>query len=351
MIKKISAAALALLMLLAVGCKGEDVVSQPDIEVSAPVSSVDSEPEPESDPVFYTNPLTGAVELEDGKNELRPVAVMIDNDSLAQKVQVGLGDADIVYETEVEGGVTRLMAVFQDISSVGQLGDIRSARYPYIDLAMGHNAVFIHSGSDPTYARPHLKDVNHIDISEKNYGKRISNTAKSWQNMYTFGDKLAEGLKKEFKMQNSKAVTWQKFAAEEESVTLDAGLANTVSVKFSGSQTSKFTYDAATGLYTRYTNGRLWADYKSAENMTVKNVVILLTSITNYPDGKHRKVALQSGDGFYVTNGGYTPIKWSKGNSSSALKFTNTDGSELTMSIGNTWVCIADKAKSVQTFE
>lgn len=73
---------------------------------------------------------------------------MINNISTAQPVQTGLNKADIIYETEVEGGITRLMAVFQDITTAEKIGTIRSARYPYVDLAMGHNAIFIHCGQD-----------------------------------------------------------------------------------------------------------------------------------------------------------------------------------------------------------
>ena len=80
---------------------------------------------------------------------------MINNISVAQSVQTGLSKADIVYETEVEGGITRLLAVFQDITAAEKIGTIRSARYPYVDLAMGHNAIYVHCGQDGTYCEPH----------------------------------------------------------------------------------------------------------------------------------------------------------------------------------------------------
>lgn len=73
---------------------------------------------------------------------------------------------------------------------------------------------------------------------------------------------------------------------------------------------------------------------------------VLLTDITDYPDGEHRKVALNSGKGYYITNGTYTEISWSKGNASSSFKFTDADGSALTVSAGDSWVCIADKDTS-----
>ena len=52
-----------------------------------------------------------------------------------------------------------------------------------------------------------------------------------------------------------------------------------------------------------------------------------------------------------MTNGGYQLIKWEKGATNSSLKFYNTDGTELKMSAGNTWVCMASSRYSKPTFE
>jgi hypothetical protein len=143
----------------------------------------------------FVNPLTGLENLESEEIAYRrPVAVMINNISVAQKVQTGLTQADIVYETEVEGGITRLMAVFQDITKVQQFGTVRSARYPYVDLAMGHNAIYVHHGQDNTYCAPHLKDTQAFTIHENNAGARIKNGLATEHTLYGYGPKLWEWL-------------------------------------------------------------------------------------------------------------------------------------------------------------
>ena len=171
MYRKILAILLCGLMIFLVGCggkKNEDVSSQ---------VSTNSEPEKIT---YYTNNLTGEKNMTDkDKADNRPVAVMVNNISIAQKVQTGLTEADIVYETEVEGGITRLMAVFKDISKVEKIGTIRSARYPYIDLAMGHGAIYVHHGQDKTYAKPHLRDTQTFAVGENNAGVRIRNETPS----------------------------------------------------------------------------------------------------------------------------------------------------------------------------
>ena len=159
MLKRILPLALALCMLTMAGCKKEQ-----------DRLSVDKGSEPsvvsETKPVTYKNPLTGVSGISEEKTKNRPVAVMINNISTAQPVQTGLNKADIIYETEVEGGITRLMAVFQDITTAEKIGAIRSARYPYVDLAMGHNAIYIHCGQDNKYGHPHRETLE--SLSERN---------------------------------------------------------------------------------------------------------------------------------------------------------------------------------------
>ena len=111
---------------------------------------------------------------------------------------------------------------------------------------------------------------------------------------------------------------------------------------FSASYKTTMNYDAATGTYIRSFNGTVRKDYTSGNTENFKNVFVLLTTIRNYPDGKHRQVFLTSGSGYYFVNGTYTQINWSKGNASDSIKFTNTDGTPLTVNAGNSWVCIAD---------
>lgn len=342
MFKKLSVLSVCLLLLFLSGCKSplDKVNSQPD-ESPADTSVVEKK--------VYYNPLTGE-ETEKSKLTLRPVAIMINNIKIAQSVQTGVNRADIIYETEVEGGVTRLMAVYKDIASVGQIGTVRSARYPYVDLALGHDAVYVHCGQDPTYCAPHLNDIDDISVETNKYAKRIKNGLATEHTLYTFGDTLWQGISSRFKTAVADTNPWVNFVAPDESITLDGGAAATVSVPFPNLTTS-FTYDSASGLYTRLSAGNVCKDYVNGETTQVKNVFVLLTSITNYPDGKHRKVELSSGDGYYVTNGTYTHIKWEKGNSNDSFTFTNTDGTPLKVSAGKSWVCIANKTTCNPTFQ
>lgn len=341
--KKLLPLLLCLCLCLSVGCsENRDRLS------------IDKGDEPSSEvqkPVTYKNPLTGISGMSADKADDRPIAIMVNNIKVAQSVQTGIAKADIVYETEVEGGITRLMAVFQDVTVAEKIGSIRSARYPYIDLALGHNAIYMHRGQDEKYCKPHLSDIDDIDINENNYATRIKNGLSSEHTLYTYTQKLWSGLVSDgYKTERGSSEPWVSFADDESPVSLES-TASTVGVPFSASYKSVFKYDSSLGKYTRYFGNTVRKDYYTGETENFKNVFVLLTNISNYSDGYHRKVALESGDGYYCVNGTYTAIKWSKGKASNGFKFTNADGSALTVNPGNSWVCIADKGTSQPIFE
>ena len=70
----------------------------------------------------------------------RPVAVMIDNDSEASRPQIGLEDAYLVYEIIVEGGASRIMALFKNYR-VEKIGPVRSARHYFLDYLQAYSKI------------------------------------------------------------------------------------------------------------------------------------------------------------------------------------------------------------------
>ncbi len=319
------------------------------IEVSS--EKVSSE---KPEPIYY-NPLTGLPMDKEAVN-LRPVAMMINNINIAQEVQTGLNDADIVYELYAEGGITRLLAVFKDISKVKQVGTVRSARYSHIDLAYSHDALYVHAGINDSHARPHIKELNvdNFDINSgrtSNYGFRVKNGKASEHTLYTSGEKLNEGFEKLNYRRELKAETpnWQKFVPADAPVVPSEGKCDEISVKMSASYITNFKYDATTGRYIRYSKSVKRKDYLTGKAVTFKNVLVLKT--TTKPTGNKSGIVLtglEGGEGYYLSNGGYQSVKWSKGSASSTLKITLPDGSDCPYNVGNTWVCLVDKKNTVK---
>lgn len=323
----------AIMIISVVGCGGGDPTVE---EVSTPESSQPPQP------TYYINPLTGVKNLSEEQTKLRPVAVMINNINVAQGVQAGVQDADIIYETEVEGGITRLMAVFKDASAIKTLGTIRSSRYVYIDLALGHDAIYIHHGQDPNYAAPYLKSSGVADFNIGSpYAYREKNGLSQEHTLYSTGEKITAGIAaKKFRTTTEKTSNFADFREESDALAPAHAQAISASVKFSNSSTSVFTYNSETGMYTKNTKGRTNKDYKTGAAYDVKNVFILGARMSNYPIAKYRKIDLSSGTGYYLSEGGYEPIRWEKGNGSASFKFYAQDGTPLKVNAGKSWVCI-----------
>jgi hypothetical protein len=117
-------------------------------------SATSASPTPSPEPVAVkTCPLTGKPPTDDQRVNRVALAVKIDNVSEARP-QAGLDRADIVVEETVEGGLTRLFAIFQ-CDEVPAIGPIRSARTSDGDLLrLLNGAVFAYSGANPKAIAP-----------------------------------------------------------------------------------------------------------------------------------------------------------------------------------------------------
>jgi hypothetical protein len=88
------------------------------------------------------NPLTG---IGSGGGVL---AVKIDNVGAARGQQAGLNSPDVVYVIQVEGGLSRYLAVFDSSTAPSRVGPVRSARQTDIPLLAAYGHVgFAYSGA------------------------------------------------------------------------------------------------------------------------------------------------------------------------------------------------------------
>ena len=110
------------------------------------------------------------------KGNERPIAVMIDNHPKAWP-QANLNKAYLVYEIIVEGGETRLMAVFKN-QDLQEIGPVRSARHYFLDYALENDAIYVHHGWSPQAERdiPNLRVdyINGIQESAKDFWREKS---------------------------------------------------------------------------------------------------------------------------------------------------------------------------------
>lgn len=130
------------------------------------------------DPAFGVMPeydadiLTGAAR----STNSRPVAVMVNNIANSQRQnarpQRGIGSADLLIEAKVEGGITRLCAVFSDADSIPEVGPLRSGRDQFLQLLMPWNILYYHDGESIFCTQfVSVYGYSGLNIGGKNYFK------------------------------------------------------------------------------------------------------------------------------------------------------------------------------------
>jgi Protein of unknown function (DUF3048) N-terminal domain len=130
-----------------------------------------NKPAPPPKPVI--NPLTG---VGPGGNVL---AVKIDNVGAAQTQQTGLNSADLVYVIQVEGGLSRYLAVFDSSNAPGRVGPVRSARQTDIPLLASFGKVGLAYSGAISGLLPDLAAANLENVSPSRAPKLFSNGGSS----------------------------------------------------------------------------------------------------------------------------------------------------------------------------
>ena len=291
-------------------------------------------------------------EAEIFKGDDRPIAVMIDNHRGAWP-QAGLNKTYLVYEIIVEGGETRLMALFKG-KDVDVVGPVRSSRHYFLDYAMENDAIYAHYGWSPKAKN----DISSLGINNLNgifYGKptfwRIS--AKSApHNAMTSTKTLLDAAKKKGYKTKTDATSVLTYATDEVEIT-DGQTATEVKIPHSYMQSVTYKYDAKTQRYTRYARGVLQKDYSTGKSVTTKNIIIMFVNNSQLNDGttKDRQDLHNIGtfDGYYITNGKAIKIKCKKENRRSKTIYTNAStGEVLEVNDGNTWINICPKKAKVK---
>lgn len=167
--------------------------------------------EKEAEEAALTNPLTGIDHYNKKAVGRRPVAIVVENDPMARP-QWGIDDPkkspDIIVEGEMEGGETRTLWIWADMTALpSQIGPTRSARPPYIRFAEKFDAIFIHcglshsggsyTGADAVFQQDNVDHINMLTYGEgKLFGRDYSRTSMLEHTAYVRGENVLDAVKK-----------------------------------------------------------------------------------------------------------------------------------------------------------
>ena len=328
----------------------ESPESQPSVSVVAPVK-------PEPEPVLpYVNPLTGEGCAQDIAQK-RPVAVMLNNLKKALP-QLGVSQADIIYEAPAEGGITRMLAVFQSVEEVGNIGSVRSARDYYVSLAMGHDALYLHAGGSPgAYAAIKNWGAAAFDCVNGPYEGTLFWRDKERRkhmgmehSVLTSGSTISELMPTySYRLEHKEGYQYPvSFLAEGEKAQGAPG--NRVSVEFSTYKTGVFTYQPETGFYLVEEYGAPYLDGNTGEQVAVKNVLVLRTDVSNLQGDDAGRLSVRTtgtGTGQLFCDGTVQDITWSKAKHGAPLTYTDQSGQPLKLGVGPTYVNLVGRSAQV----
>ena len=361
--KRIFCILCALLLLLLCACGSGDqpdpsdtstppVTDTPAQPTPSPVVEPTTTPEPE--PVVETgtaNTLTG-LPMDEALVGQKPVAIMLNNIKAAMPQQ-GNSQADIIYEVLAEGGITRMLGIYQDISQLGIVGSVRSARLYFLELALGHDAIFVHAGGSPEfYDYAEAWGLSTVDGVNGYYS--YANTGLFWRDrervdgnyyayehsLITSGEKLTQVLSDRGVLgQYSDGYTYQMTFAEN-GAPPDGDAVSVITVPFSSYKTTTFRYDEESGLYNVEQYGEAYIDGNDGSQITVTNVLILKTQCTVVDDAGRITVDLSSGEGWFSCGGSIRPITWEKGDRNEPIRYYDEFGQPLTLGQGKSYVYI-----------
>jgi hypothetical protein len=293
-------------------------------------------------------PLTGLPDTSGATTSRPSLAVKIDNAPEARP-QSGLDVADVVYEEVVEGGVTRLIAMFHS-AAPAVAGPVRSVRPMDPDILSAYHGLFAYSGGIPAFVsmmrKAPVQDVN-VDVATDGYSWDKARRAP--HNTFISPEKLWPKAKGDNAAPPQAMFDFR--AAGEPFGDADAA---GVSITYSPRASATYDWDAASGGWKRGQNGTPHMTTSGAQ-VAPQNVVIqfVTTRTLGYKDQSGSNVVesnvVGSGDAWILSNGRITKGRWSKGSQSAVTKYTDSAGNPVKLSSGRTWVHFAPVGSPVTT--
>lgn len=270
-----------------------------------------------------------------------PWAVMIDN-QLDARPQSGLSAANVVIESPVEGGITRLMALFAPTSTLPEIGPVRSARPYFVEWANSWNASYFHVGGSPEA----------LDLI-KTLGTRfkgLSEIANGWafwrssarsapHDVMTNGERMQMLIDRKGFASSTMPIAWHflEGANSATTSTVRQGDVTRAVIAYGGSYSVTWRFEKERNIYTRYVSGRAVKDALGSV-IEADNIIVIKTDAQVLDEkGRLRLRTTGSGDAIAYRDGNKYSLRWRR-SPGEIMRFEAEGGSEFLLRSGKTWV-------------
>lgn len=287
----------------------------------------------------------------------RPIAVMVPNEAAAIP-HYNLSEASVIYEANVEGRMTRMLAIYDNWQDLDKIGNVRSLRSYYAYWSFEWDAFIVHFGG-PFYindllAQPDTQNINGNSGDDKAFFRSTDRNAP--HNAYATGDGIREVINRKGYSLSYRGLADDnhfRFTSKAEPNTLEQyGNAESATyIDMSGCYPLTrcyFEYNEEDGLYYRsqHLSGAqdsAHMDDATGEQLKFKNVLVQNTKQEDLGDGY---LVLQchdtTRDGWYFTNGKGIHVTWEKTSDYGATRYYDDNGDEIVLNTGKTMICIVE---------
>lgn len=301
-------------------------------------------PEPEGEP----SPLSG-LRFPAERLQRRPVMVVFDNHPNARP-QTGLAEAEIVYEILVEGGITRMLALYLG-PEVPVLGPVRSIRHYFLDLALGYDAILVYVGQSPR-AGQEIQGLQVPGLNDFTHGAAFwrSTARPRPHNLYT-STELIRTVAGQVGIDSATGPTEGPFrfraAAEpdgtgETPAGAPAGRVTVAYPGFLGYQVT-WSYDPERGAYTRTIGDATHVDGATQQPLAFKALILQELRATPIPGDEAGRLDMNwvgSGSLRILENGTVREGRWEKTTRRAMPRYLEADGMPVTLDPGRIWIMV-----------
>lgn len=272
------------------------------------------------------------------------LAVKID-DSNAAHPQIGVEDAEVVYIEQVEGGLTRLAAIFSTVIPQ-RIGPVRSARISDIDILSQYGRVaFAYSGAQRKLL-PVISAANLQDLGAQRQSPTIYTTDPSRTQPYAMvlrADLLMKKIKeKNLLVDSAKSVGFVFGDLPGGGKAVQKAVINWPAATYSADWSAK-----ESRWHLSHNNKLNLADSGLVLGPTTLVIQMVKISPSEYGDkfggvtplsetfGTGKAYVLRDGELFYTT--------WNRPFADSGTTFSLSDGSLMNFAPGQIWVALTDR--------
>lgn len=326
-------------LIAAAGAAAYLVLSQP-LDTPQPVQTAKPKPKPI---VKYYSPLDGSEVANESATTAAVTAVMIENSPDARP-QSGIKQAQVVYEAIAEGGITRFLCLYQQ-NTPGTIGPVRSLRMYYLDWAAPYQASIVHVGGS-LYSLQEVQNgqYRNIDIeNHRGYSWRASDRYAP-HNVYTSFEKLG-ALNAQLGFTKSEFTSFKradgKPGEQPNATSIDLPISSAL-------YNSHYDYDSATNTYNRSQGGAAHIDREDGQ-ISPSVVVALKVDMTTVMEDGYRQSIITNGSGkaYVFQNGTANEVTWQKSDRFSPLKLTDSNGADISLVRGQTWITAIPNGREV----